>query len=157
MLRLTSRARRRLVLAVAATLALASCARRGDIRASGTIEMDEIDVSSLTGGRLLRLYVDEGDSVRAGDTLALLPRGEVAADLVAQAARAEGATASYRDLQSGARPEEVLTARAELAAARADQGLAEADFQRIEKLAANKVVSQQELDRARATRDAAAA
>lgn len=145
------------VLALAAALAGAACARRGEIRASGTIEMDEIDVASLTGGRVVRLYVGEGDSVRAGDTLAVLDRGEVTAELVSQAARAEGATANYRDLQSGARPEEVLSARADLAAARAEQTLAEANFKRAEKLAANQVVSAQELDRARATRDATAA
>ncbi|HEY2954939.1 MAG TPA: biotin/lipoyl-binding protein [Candidatus Eisenbacteria bacterium] len=58
-------------LACAIALALASCSRSGDgARGSGTIEMDEVDVASLTGGRLLELRVDEGDAVRAGDTIA---------------------------------------------------------------------------------------
>jgi len=136
-------------------LAAASCSKSGDIRGSGTIEMDEVDVSSLSGGRVVRLAVNEGDSVRAGDTLAVLDRGELVADLQAQAARAQSAAAQYRDLQAGARPEEVLAARAELAAARADAELADSNFVRMQKLAASRVVAAQDLDRARAARDAA--
>jgi HlyD family secretion protein len=145
------------IAALATACALASCTDRDSIHASGTIEMDEVDVASLTGGRLVRLAVGEGDSVRAGDTLAVLDRGEVVAELAAQSARAQGAAAQYKDLQSGARPEEVLAARADLAAAQSNQRLAESNFQRIEKLAEGKVVAQQDLDRARAERDAATA
>ncbi|HTO90068.1 MAG TPA: HlyD family efflux transporter periplasmic adaptor subunit [Candidatus Sulfotelmatobacter sp.] len=134
-----------------------SCSRNGEIRASGTIEMDEVDVSSLAGGRVLEIRVNEGDSVRVGDTLAVLDHGELVADLQAQAARAQSAAAQYHDLQAGARPEEVLAARADLAAARADAELADSNLVRMQKLAASRVVSQQDLDRARAQRDAAAA
>ena len=119
--------------------------------------MTEVDVSSLTGGRIVRLKVDEGDAVRTGDTLAVLDRGELTAALAEQAARAQGAVQSFRDLQSGARPEEVVTARAQLAAADAERRAAEANFARIEKLAEAKIVAPQELDDARARRDAAVA
>ncbi|MEO5618719.1 MAG: HlyD family efflux transporter periplasmic adaptor subunit [Candidatus Eisenbacteria bacterium] len=148
---------RRLSAAVIGLLALlaASCASRDGISGSGTLEMDEVDIASLSGGRLIRVRVSEGDLVRAGDTLAVLDRGELVAELAAQAARAQSATAQFRDLQSGARPEEVLAARADVAAARAGQKLAQADFERAEKLVAAQAVSEQELDRARATRDAA--
>ena len=72
---------------LALALAAGACSRGDEIRASGTIEMDEVDVSSLSGGRVLRLTVNEGDSVHVGDTLAVLDRGELVADLEAQAAR----------------------------------------------------------------------
>jgi len=143
------------IAALLSALAAGSCAPRGGIQGSGTLEMDEVDVASLTGGRLIRITVDEGDAVRAGDTLAVLSRGEVIAELAAQAARAQSATAQFRDLQSGARPEEVLTAQADLSAAQAAQKLAQADFARAEKLAEARAISDQEMDRARATRDAA--
>lgn len=142
-------------LAVLCALAAGSCAPRDGIHGSGTLEMDEVDVASLTGGRLIRIAVDEGDKVEAGDTLAVLDRGEVIAELAAQAARAQSATAQFKDLQSGARPEEVLTAQADLSAAQAGQKLAQADFTRAETLAEARAISDQELDRARATRDAA--
>src|SRR5215510_3909928 len=54
-------------------IALAGCANDGGaIHGSGTIEMDEVDVASLVGGRLLRLTALEGDTVAIGDTLAVL-------------------------------------------------------------------------------------
>jgi HlyD family secretion protein len=137
--------------------ALASCTRERSVQGSGTIEMDEVDVGSLVGGRVLRLTVDEGDHVRAGDTLAVLSRGEIVAELAAQLAQTERAQAQARDLAAGSRPSEVLVARASLAAAQADRHLAQSQFERIEKLAASAAVAQSDLDRARAARDAAAA
>jgi HlyD family secretion protein len=135
---------------------LAGCSGgNGEIRGSGTIEMDEIDIGSLVGGRVLRLGVVEGDSVQAGDTLAVLTRGEVAAELAAQVAEAERAESQARDLQQGARPAELIIARDALRAAEAEQQLAHSTFDRTEKLAKTGAVPPADLDRARATRDAA--
>lgn len=150
----------RLLLPAIAALAMAgllSCSGTPAPRGSGTIELDEIDVASLVGGRVLHLAVSEGDTVHAGDTLAVLSRGEVAAELAAQIAQAQRAESQARDLAAGARPSEVLVARAQLAAAQADRRLAESQFARTEKLVKSQAVAQAELDRARAARDAAVA
>lgn len=148
----------------ARTLALLSlflavgCSRDGGmIRGSGTIEMDEIDVASLVGGRLLRIAVVEGDTVSAGDTLAVLDRGEIAAELAAQTAQTERAQSQARDLQQGARPAELIIARESARAADADLQLAQLSFDRTEPLTKSGVTAPAELDRARATRDAARA
>ncbi len=139
-------------------LSLAACTRdSGLIRGSGTIEMDEIDVGSFIGGRLVLLTVAEGDTVHAGDTLAVLDRGEIAAELAAQAAQAERAQSQARDLAQGARPSELIIARETLRAARADLDLAQLSYDRAEKLAKSGVTAPAELDRARATREAAQA
>jgi HlyD family secretion protein len=139
-------------------LALAACARDGGtIRGSGTIEMDEIDIGSLVGGRLVRLNVVEGDTVRAGDTLAVLDRGEVSAELASQAAQAERAQSEAKDLQQGARPSELIIARESLRAAQADLDLAQLSYDRTEKLAKSGVTAPSDLDRARATLEAARA
>jgi HlyD family secretion protein len=146
--------------AVAATLALAlaSCARLGDgVRGSGTIEMDEVDVASLIGGRVSRLFVDEGEAVQAGDTLAMLDRGEVVADLEAQVALADGSLAQLRDLREGPRAAEIEAAQSALEAAKAQAKLAAAEAQRVESLFKSNVASQADVDRAEAARDAAAA
>ena len=37
---------------------------------SGTVEMDTVDVGSLTGGRLSSVEADEGDRVKPGKVLA---------------------------------------------------------------------------------------
>ncbi len=146
------------MLSSALLLSLAACAREGDaIRGSGTIEMDEVDVASLVGGRLLYIGVVEGDTVNAGDTLAVLDRGEIAAELAVQVAQAARAQSEARDLAQGARPSELIIAREQLRAAQADLQLAQLSFDRTDRLARSGVAAPAELDRARATRDAAQA
>ena len=116
--------------------------------------MDEIDVASQVGGRVARLEVNEGDSVRWGDTLAVLDRGEISADLEAQSAQAERAIAQLQDLRSGPRPQEVQAARADVKAASAQAQLADSELKRVSKLYEGNVTSASDLDRARANRDA---
>ncbi len=148
----------RLGLLVALLACASSCARDGDaIRGSGTIEMDEVDIASFVGGRLLRIAVAEGDTVLAGDTLAVLGRGEIAAELAAQAAQTERAQSEARDLQQGARPAELIIAREGARAAEAELQLAQLSYDRTERLTKTGVTAPAELDRARATRDAARA
>lgn len=152
------RASARLGLLVALLACASSCARDGDaIRGSGTIEMDEVDIASFVGGRLLRIAVVEGDTVLAGDTLAVLGRGEIAAELAAQAAQTERAQSEARDLQQGARPAELIIAREGARAAEAELQLAQLSYDRTERLTKTGVTAPAELDRARATRDAARA
>jgi HlyD family secretion protein len=43
----------------------------------GTLETDEVDVSSKLPGRIAKLFVDEGDYVTAGQTLAVLEAEEI--------------------------------------------------------------------------------
>ena len=148
---------RRAAAALATLALLAGCSGEPALRGSGTIEIDEVDVASQVGGRLIRLTVAEGDSVEAGDTLAVLDRGEVVAELAAQVAGAEQAQAQARDLQAGARPAEVLKARADLAAAQADLELARIEAQRAETLLKEQAISQAEADRARRSRASAEA
>jgi HlyD family secretion protein len=140
-----------------ALILLCACAPSKEIRGHGTLEIDEIDVASLVGGRVARLYVDEGDTVRAGDTLAVLDRGELTANLEAQVAQAERAAAQYRDLRSGPRTPELIVARSELAAATSTADVAETDYRRARELLKGGVVSAAEVDRARSARDAAVA
>jgi HlyD family secretion protein len=129
----------------------------GEVTGSGTIEMDEVDVASQVGGRLERLLVDEGDQVHKGDTLVVLEQGEVIAALRAREAEVERAVAQLRDLQAGARSQELDAAVADLEAATAQWQLAQSEAARAETLAQRQVVAEAELDRARSARDAAAA
>ena len=138
--------------------ALAGCsADRSSIRASGTIEMDEVDVASLVGGRIARLTVQEGDTVRAGDTLVVLDQGEVAAEVRSQIAQSERALAQFRDVQSGPRPSELKIARSEFRAESAEARIAQSDYKRIAALYEAHVAAQGDLDRAAAARDGAVA
>ena len=146
------------ILAAILAIALGGCSRSDhEIRGSGAIEVDEVDVASLVGGRVSRLSVSEGDSVREGDTLAVLAHGEVTAGVLAQQAESERANALARDQELGPRSQEIKTARADLGAASATLRLSQLEFERVQALLRDKLVSQAELDRAEAQRDEAAA
>ena len=146
--------------AVAAALILAVVGCGNDpstIHASGIIEMDEIDVASMVGGRVVRLFANEGDSVHAGDTLVVLARDEVTAELYAQAAESERAAAQSREVVTGPRAQEIRMARATLASAQAQLDWAETEFHRTQTLYESKVAAQAEFDRAKTARDDALA
>jgi HlyD family secretion protein len=141
-----------------ALLAMAGCGGGGDgVKGSGTIEFDEIDISSLVGGRVTTLRVDEGDAVKAGDTLASLERGELEAAVDEQSAQAVRARALLSDQQAGARSQELRAARAAREAAQSDLSLAESEFQRVQTLFSDRVAAAADLDKARSSRDAARA
>lgn len=116
----------------------------------GTIELDESDAAPLVPGRVVEVRVDEGDSVSAGDTLALLTQSTLPATVAERRARLAAARARLADLERGSRSGELERARADLDAAEAEVTRTGKDLGRIEPLAADGVVPAQELDRARA-------
>ncbi len=69
---------------------------RGVIRASGTIEATEIDVSSKIAGTVLELAVREGDKVNKGDLIAKLDIPELKAELKRAEAAVAAAQTKYR-------------------------------------------------------------
>jgi HlyD family secretion protein len=111
---------------------LAGCFGNSSSTFQGYVEGEYVYVASPLGGALTNLAVARGDSVKTGQLLFELERGSEAAALD--------------------------VAKKNLAQARASLALSEAEFARREKLRADQgVVSAEELDQARAQRDADAA
>jgi len=127
------------------------------VEGTGTVEIVEVDVSPLAPGRVVRVLVDEGSTVRQGDTLAVLTQSTLGSDIEGRRARVAVAEASLRDLTAGARAAELERAAAELRAAEADAARTERDLARLTPLAERQDVSQQQLDAARAAARTAAA
>jgi len=149
---------RRLTIAALLIAALAGCGDRDPaIRGSGTVELDEIDIASLVGGRVTQIRVDEGDSVRAGDTLAVLAQGEVTAGVREQEAQVERTSALARDSELGPRLEERRAAKADLDTAVAALALAETELARVRALFERTLAAQADLDRAITARDQSSA
>ena len=120
----------------------------------GYIEGEYVYVAAPLGGALTNLAVARGDSVKAGQLLFELERGSEA-DAVAQAEKnLAQAKAQLDDLTKGLRPTEIASLAAQLDRAKADLKLADDDLARREKLGGDDVISQEELDQARAQRDA---
>ncbi|MCC7492120.1 MAG: HlyD family efflux transporter periplasmic adaptor subunit [Fimbriimonadaceae bacterium] len=84
------------------------------VRGSGTVEATELDLAAETSGRLSEVRVAEGDSVVAGQVLAVIQRDSLAAELDRAAAAADTARMRLADLEAGTRPEEVRIRAARL-------------------------------------------
>jgi HlyD family secretion protein len=124
--------------------------------ARGTVEVHEMDLSAPSAARVLRLAVDEGDPVAAGDTIAVLTQADLGATLEAQRARLGAAQANLRDLEAGSRTEEIRQAEAELAGATAEAERTAKDLERMQALAAENAIARQQLDNAQAAARVAA-
>jgi membrane fusion protein YbhG len=129
-------------LAVVAGLLAAACARSGDtLTVAGTVEIREVRLSPMAPGRLVRLIKDEGDSVKVGDTVAVLDQPGLAAQIDQRRALAEAAS----------------TRTAEIRASEADSQRTANDLARARVLAVQGIASPQELERLQSAAAAAAA
>jgi HlyD family secretion protein len=143
-----------LIAGALAALLLAGCSGGSSGIFQGYIEGEYVHVAAPLGGALTNLAVARGDSVTNGQLLFALERGSEA-DAVRQAEKnLAQAQSQLDDLKKGQRPTEIAALEAQLDRAKADLKLADAELARREQLGGADVVSKEELDQARAKRDA---
>lgn len=120
----------------------------GGIEASGTVEATEADLGFQAGGRVAVVLVREGDRVDSGAVLARLDVRDLGARREQAAAQLAAHRARLREMERGARPEEL--AQAEAAARAAEQQRAEAErvARRSRNLFQGEVLSREQLDQA---------
>jgi HlyD family secretion protein len=121
----------------------------------GNVDIREVDLAFLDSERVASMLVDEGDAVKAGQKLAALDTGRLEPAVAQAQAQAEAQEQVLARLQAGSRPEEIASARANVAAAQADATNAQRAYTRAAELAAQNVATKQALDDATAARDAA--
>jgi HlyD family secretion protein len=128
-----------------------ACSRdRSDaIEAVGTIEIREHEVAPMTAARVVRLLVDEGAAVEAGDTVAVLSVSTLTADIEQARARVATTQAALREAEAGPRTAEIERAEAELRGAEAEADRAGKDLVRIQALTESGALPERELDVAR--------
>lgn len=118
------------------------------IEASGTIEATEADLGFQAAGRVTDVAVKEGDGVQAGDLLARLDQVELIARRQAAQAQLEAARSLLLELERGARPQELVQARAAADGARRLMQETAASLERTRKLYEGGAQSREDLDRA---------
>lgn len=141
-----------------------------DLQLIGTVDANEVIVSSRIPGRIQTLTVDEGDDVHAGQLIATIQSDDLAA--ARKAAEAAAASQKYKVQQAsdterqtaGGTSSQVRNAEAQLRAAQAAQAQAqaqyehqEADTKRTVVLAAQGVMSEQSREEAVTSLNAARA
>jgi multidrug resistance efflux pump len=125
-------------LILATTLPLACSSNLEDeIDGSGTVEGTNTRVGSEVSGKVNRIWVDEGSSVKNGDTLMTIDATEYQAQLQQSLANAEAAEATYRLALEGSRKEDILQAEATYRAA-------ESDYNRSKDLFASKTITRKQ-------------
>ncbi|MDY3089840.1 MAG: efflux RND transporter periplasmic adaptor subunit [Porphyromonas sp.] len=123
----------------------------------GQVEADEYRVSSKVPGRIKEIRVREGQTVHAGDTLAVIEAPEVAAKMEQARAAELAAEAQNAKAIKGARQEQIQAAYEMWQKAKAGVDIATKTHQRVQNLFAQGVMPAQKLDEATAQRDAALA
>lgn len=117
----------------AAVLAIFSPAS-GPAGYAGYLEADPVYVAPVSAGRITEIAIDEGQGVSAGEHLFALDATQQQALLEAAEAQVEAAQATFDNLTTGSRSEELDVIRATLAKAEADLNLAQSNLDRSEQL-----------------------
>ena len=117
------------------------------IEASGKIEpVKSVNIGSEVLGKLVALYVDRGDKVKADQVIARVRTDEQEASLAQAKGQLAQAQAEYTKLRNGARIEEIERARAQVKSAQAQVKLSTQQLKRYRLLAREGAISQAELD-----------
>jgi multidrug resistance efflux pump len=120
-------------------------------RVEGASETTEVGAGM--DGVVAEIRVKEGDSVQAGDVLAVIDRRELKEELSASRSGAEAARQARTRVLRGSRQEDRERAEAEVAAAEAMVAQAEAQHQRSARLFAQGILSPAERDEVRRNLD----
>jgi HlyD family secretion protein len=126
------------------------------LEASGTVEATEAALGFAASGRIYGITVHEGETAREGSVLAVLDTVEVMARVRQLRDQAQLAAAQLRDLEQGARPQEIDDRRQATTAAKKSLDDADADVRRMRALLDGGAVSSQTLEKAQLARDVAA-
>lgn len=130
------------------------------VTASGEIKpRNYVNIGANVMGRIVEIYVKEGDRVRKNQVLAKLESVQAQADLQAQQAALNSALAESAAAEAGLRAmdENLRTAVATIDRARAELERARLDYERAAKLYQDKLVAKQEFDNKKSQFDAQAA
>ena len=123
----------------------------------GEAEATLFRVSSKVPGRIEKILVREGDTVEAGDTVAILEAPDVTAKLAQVKAIEQAAEALNEKVEQGARPQQKMAAYEMWQKAVAGVNIYKKTYERIKRLYDQGVVAVQKLDEAEAEYKAAQA
>src|SRR5438445_2841071 len=128
--------------------------RRGDpvreLVLYGNVDLRQVELAFNNSERIAAVLVEEGDRVKSGQTLARLDTSRLRPQVNEAEAKAAAQHETVERLRHGSRPQEIAQARANVESAKADSVNARGQYERRKALAENSIVSQQDLDNAKA-------
>lgn len=123
----------------------------------GMGDATEIRISGKLPGRVSEIYVEEGERVKAGDTLVHIHSSLIEARLAQAEAMQDVSQATNRKVDAGTRQQIIASARDILGQATAAADIAKKTYDRMESLFSKGVISAQKRDEAKAAYEAAKA
>ncbi len=123
----------------------------------GQADATEVRISGKLPGRIVDIYVEEGQHVRQGDTLVHIHSSLAEARKAQAQAGVAVAQATNAKVDAGTRSQIVQSAYEVWQQAQAAEGIAKKTYDRMEKLYSQGVVSAQKRDEAKAAYDASSA
>ena len=126
-------------------------------RVFGTVERDRLTLTAPVNETIASINVVEGQLVSAGQVLLTLDDRLAMSRCNQRQAELTQAQAKLNELVAGARSEALARAQAVLSGSNANVTEAQQAFERTERLFATRVLTQADLDKARANRDTAIA
>ena len=142
-----------LVLLGAAVFGVLSYVQGRTATYQGYVEAEYVHVASPVAGALAELRVSRGQEVQAGTPLFVLEQDYERAALAVATHSLKQAADKLANVQKGQRPTELTAIRARLGQASSSLRLAETEFKRRQTLFAERTISAEEMDRARADYD----
>jgi HlyD family secretion protein len=135
-------------------VAVAGCSRPPANQFQGYIEGEFVYVGAPLPGTLEQRPVERGQVIKTGDLLFVLECQAEMAALIEASNKLAQSEAKLENLRKGRRPSEIASLEARLKQAQANVEFWNSEFQRKERLFAEKTISSAELDQAKAQRDA---
>ncbi|MEO8795234.1 MAG: biotin/lipoyl-binding protein [Daejeonella sp.] len=125
---------------------LDSCSKKEITSYRGKVKFETIAVSSKIAGRIAKIYVQEGQDVKKGDTLAFIDIPEVNAKIM----QADGAITSAQGqldmANNGATSEQLMQINGNLNAGKAQLNFAKESYDRLKAMYQDSLVSRQQFD-----------
>ncbi|MGE5422676.1 MAG: HlyD family secretion protein, partial [Ignavibacteriales bacterium] len=131
-------------------------AKTTSLQATGTIEATTIELNARNSGTIYRLPIEEGQHIKAGQLVAELSREDLLAQREKAAMTLKFYEAQLKDLQSGARSQEISEVRIGVESARDALDQAETNLTRAQQLIDNGALSPENLEKVQLARDNAA-
>lgn len=138
-----------LLMCVAAALALAGCKEPAPTAMQGYAEGEYVYLSPAAPGYLEKLAVEQGDHVTSGQLVFVMDADRERAALRESEMKLQQARALLDDARLGKRPSEIAALEAQIKQNEAALLLASKTLERQQKLFNDRVISAEELDRAR--------
>jgi len=137
---------KKLITLICITVFISSCSHEKIEGVQGKAKRDALSIASKYAGRIVNTYIEEGNIVQKGDTLAELYVPEIEAKIEQATGAVEAAKAQYEMATNGATNDQLSQVSAKLDAVTEQYKFAEKSYNRINAMHLDSLISDQKYD-----------